>query len=279
MKTIIITGASSGIGKSAAMRLASGSARLLLLGRDSEKSRRAAAEIIATSGNSEVFLYPVDLAQKDAVTECAAELAQRYPSIDALVNNAGVYKVKRRETTDGIEETFAVNFIAPYILTQILLPNLIQSGSGRIINVISELYRSASIPLDDIMMNTKYSAGAAYGRSKLALGLYTIELSRLIAPMPLKVMALHPGVLATSAFREYPNLLIKILNLFLEKPAAGGERIARLAASENLSFSSGSYIYKDEPKPWEIPVAEREKAGQLMKIAEGLTGLACTAPG
>jgi NAD(P)-dependent dehydrogenase (short-subunit alcohol dehydrogenase family) len=182
--------------------------------------------------------------------------------------------VKRQETPGGVEMTLAVNFLAPFMLSQMLLENLQASGKGRIINVVSELYKNGSIDFDNLMLEKGYKAGDAYANAKLATVLYTAELANRVENTGLCVNAMHPGVLATDAFRDYPALLTKILNLFLEKPHKGGERIAYLAVSDEVQAVSGKYFYKTEARSIEIPNLANDTMERLWQLAEELTGLA-----
>jgi NAD(P)-dependent dehydrogenase (short-subunit alcohol dehydrogenase family) len=273
MQTIIVTGSNSGIGKEAALNLANLGHRILMLCRDSEKSKQAQKEIIAQTGNENIFLLPVDLSDPRSIRAAVEKIKSQSQVIDVLVNNAGLYKVKREETTNGVEMTFAVNFLAPFMLSQMLLENLEAGGNGRIINVVSELYKNGSIKFDDLMMKTRYKAGDAYANSKLASVLYTIELAKRTRDKGITVTALHPGVLATNSFRDYPNFIMKIVNLFLENPKKGGERIAYLAASDEVKDISGRYFYKTEERKIVIPAQERGKTEKLLQIAAEFTGL------
>jgi len=273
MKTIIVTGSNSGIGKEAALELAKSGHRVLMLCRDSEKSEQVHKEIVAQSGNENIFLIPVDLSDPISIRSVVEQIKSQYPKIDVLVNNAGLYKVKREETASGVETTFALNYLAPFMLSQMLLENLEASGNGRIINVVSELYKSGSINFDNLMLKAGYKAGKAYANSKLASVLYTVELAKRTKDKGITVNALHPGVLATSAFRDYPNFIMKIVNLFLENPKKGGERIAYLAISDEVKEISGRYFYKTKEREIAISAQERGKTEKLLQIAEELTGL------
>ena len=274
MKTIIITGSNSGIGKEAAHILAKSGNRILMLCRDSSKSRQAQQEIVSQTGNENVTLIPVDLSDLGSIRLAVEQIKGEYPVIDVLVNNAGIYKVKRQETPSGIEMTLAVNFLAPFMLSQMLLENLQASVNGRIINVVSELYKNGSIDFDNLMLEKGYKAGDAYANAKLATVLYTAELAKKVKTTGLCVNAIHPGVLATNAFRDYPALLTKTLNLFLEKPQKGGERIAYLAVSEEVTAVSGKYFYKTEERQIETPNLASDPTEKLWRLAERLTGLA-----
>jgi NAD(P)-dependent dehydrogenase (short-subunit alcohol dehydrogenase family) len=274
MKTIVVTGSNSGIGKEAANTLAESGHRILMLSRDSQKSIDAHQEIVFRSGNENVFLIPVDLSDPNSIRSAVENIKKEYQVIDVLVNNAGVYKVKRQETHNGVEMTFAVNFLATFMLSQMLFENLHASGNGRIINVVSELYKNGSIDFDNLMLEKGYKAGDAYANSKLATVLYTVELAKRVKNKGIRVIAMHPGVLATDSFRDYPTLLTKILNLFLERPQKGGERIAYLAVSDEVKDISGKYFYKTEEREFEISDSASDTTEKLWQLAEELTGLA-----
>ena len=273
MKTIIVTGSNSGIGKEAALNLAKSGHRVLMLCRDGEKSEQAQKEIITQSSNENVFLISVDLSDHLSIRSAVEQIKSQYQEIDVLVNNAGLYKVKREETAGGIEMTFAVNFLAPFMLSQMLLDNLEASGNGRIVNVVSELFKNGSIDFENLMLKTVYKAGDAYANSKLASVLCGVELAKRTRNKGITVNALHPGVLATNSFRDYPNFIMKFINLFLENPQKGGERIAYLATSDEVKEISGRYFYKTEERKIDISAQESDKTEKLWLIAEELTGL------
>jgi NAD(P)-dependent dehydrogenase (short-subunit alcohol dehydrogenase family) len=271
MKTIIITGSNSGIGKEAAFNLANSGHRTLMLCRNSEKSMKVHKEIVSQSGNENVFLISADLSNPRSICSAVENIKKDFPVIDVLVNNAGVYKVKRQETDNGVEMTFAVNFLAPFMLSLTLMDNLEASGNGRIINVVSELYKNGSIDFDNLMLENSYKAGDAYANSKLASVLFTLDLAERVKDKGISVNALHPGVLATDSFRDYPRLLTRTLNLFLEKPNRGGERIAYLAVSDEVKDVSGKYFYKSEEREIDTPNLARDTTGKLWQLAEELT--------
>lgn len=273
MKTIIITGSNSGIGKEAAHNLAKSGHRILMLCRDSEKSKEVHQDIVAQTGNENVLLIPVDVSDPSSVRAAIDQIKNKYPKIDVLVNNAGVYKVKREETSYGVEMTFAVNFLGTFMISQLLLDNLQASGNGRIVNVVSELYKSGSINFDNLMLKTGYKAGDAYANSKMAAVLYTVELAKRMKEKGITVNALHPGVLATNSFRDYPKFVVKLLNMFLENPEKGGERIAYLATSDEVKDTTGKYFYKTEEREIDISNQANGTTEKLWQIAQELTGL------
>jgi NAD(P)-dependent dehydrogenase (short-subunit alcohol dehydrogenase family) len=223
--------------------------------------------------NENVFLIPVDLAEPDSIRNAVEQSNQKYPEVDVLVNNAGIYKVKRAETSVGVEMTFAVNFLAPFMLSQLLIERQISSGSRRIINVVSELYKNGTIDINNLMLDTGYKAGKAYANSKLATVLYTLELANRTREQGITVNALHPGVLATDSFRDYPKLLMKLMNLLLEKPQKGGERIAYLASSADVEGITGKYFYKTEQREIETSAINSGTTEKLWQIAGELSGL------
>jgi len=273
MKTIIVTGSNSGIGKEAALNLAKSGHRVLMVSRDSEKSEQALKEIRSQSKNQNVSLIKADLSKPRFITSAVEKIKRDHEVVDVLVNNAGVYKVKRELNEDGIEMTFAVNFLATFLLSQLLLEKLKASGDGRIINVVSELYKNGSLNFNDLMLEGKYKAGDAYANSKLAAVLYTVELAKQVKNQGITVNALHPGVLATNSFRDYPNFVVKLLNMFLENPEKGGERIAYLATSDEVADITGKYFYKTEEREIDASGYGSETAGKLWQIAQELTDL------
>lgn len=273
MKTIIVTGANSGIGKHAARILAADNHRVLMLSRESEKSRRALTEIRAATGNDDVHLFPVDLAEQSSIRAVVDRLCATYSAIDVLVNNAGVYATKRSVTADSIEENFAVNYLAPFMLSELLLDRLRAAGQARIVNVISARYKGGSLDLENLMLEQGYSADRAYANAKLACALYTIDLVQRVRADGITVNALHPGVLATDIFRALPTPIEKVLKLFLEKPEVGGERIARLAVADDVADLSGAYIHKDEVRDWKIPAETRQKMERLRQKSHALTNV------
>lgn len=268
MKTIIISGANSGIGKEAALQLAQAGHQIIMLSRDSEKSRMAQQEIISMTGNQNVVLIPVDLAEANSIRQAVAVIQEKYPKIDVLVNNAGLYKVKRAENATGIEMSFAVNYLAIFMLSQLLLENLAASGNGRIINVVSELYKSGKINFDDLMLEKNYKVGDAYANAKYASVLFSAEFAQKVKEKGVTVNTVHPGVLATEVFRDYPKLLAKFMNLFLEKPEKGGERIAYLATNDAVANTTGKYFYKLDERGIDISPKEKETTERLWKLSE-----------
>jgi NAD(P)-dependent dehydrogenase (short-subunit alcohol dehydrogenase family) len=168
---------------------------------------------------------------------------------------------------------FAVNFLATFMLSQLLLKNLLSSQNGRIVNVVSELYKNGKIDFDNLMLEDGYKAGDAYANSKLASVLFSAELAKRLKDQGVTVNTLHPGILATDAFRDYPKFLLKILNLFLEKPAKGGERISYLATSEEVEGTTGKYFFKMEERDIDLSPEDAQATEKLWQVAEDLSQL------
>ncbi|HEY8086950.1 MAG TPA: SDR family NAD(P)-dependent oxidoreductase, partial [Polyangiaceae bacterium] len=173
-KTVLVTGANQGIGKAAALALARQGARVVMVARNPDKGRAALADVEAASGSREVELIVADLSSQSEIRRAAEEYRSRHQRLDVLINNAGVFVPERHVTVDGLEETFAVNHLASFLLTRELLPLLKASAPSRIVNVSSEAHRHARMTWEDLQFaNRGYRGFRAYGQSKLANVLFT----------------------------------------------------------------------------------------------------------
>ena len=202
-RTCVITGASAGIGKATAIEMASLGCSVIMLVRDCEKSRAAAEEIKAASGSDDVRMICVDFASQASIRAAAGEMAEAGVRVDVLVNNAGVYKRSREISPDGIEMTLAVNFAAPFLLTELVVPLMEGSPDARIINLSSENYKNGRVVLDET--GDSFSGNKAYAESKLLVIAWTRELARRLESKGITANAVHPGVVGTDVFREYPR--------------------------------------------------------------------------
>ena len=209
-KTVLITGGTGGIGKATAIGLAALGARVCITGRDHTRGRVAAADISRQSGNPAVDSLSADLSSQTEVRRLAAAVLGAYPRLDVLVNNVGGFWAHRRVTTDGLEHTFAVNYLAPFLLTNLLLDRLKESAPARIVIVSSNAQALGRIDFDDLQGATDYSGPRAYNQSKLANVMFTYELSRRLDGTGVTVNALHPGVVSTSFGAEDPTLLTRM---------------------------------------------------------------------
>lgn len=261
MKTVVITGANSGIGFQAARLFANAGDRLVLLCRPGQKTDRAMELIRAESNNPDISLIEVDLSELASIGRAIDQIQAKTQVIDVLVNNAGLQKKHFTTDSRGVEMSLAVNFRAPFILAEGLKDLLAQSHDARIVNVVSELYKKGKFPIQRYTQAKGYNAGKAYANSKLAAVLMSQEMARRYAANKIGVFCLHPGVLATDALRDYSSLMIRIVSRFLEKPELGGTRIHDLATMEKYSGQSGAYVYKDEIR--ELVGTAKDQEAQL----------------
>jgi NAD(P)-dependent dehydrogenase (short-subunit alcohol dehydrogenase family) len=238
--TCVVTGATAGIGLETARRLAAGGARLALVGRNADKLRAAAAQV-----GGDALTFVADLSRQSEVRAVAHGIAAKLPRIDVLVNNAGGLFVRRDETADGIERTFALNHLGYFLLTHLLLGPLRAAPAGRIVNVASMAHRKATIDFDDLEGRRGYNAWKAYGQSKLANVMFTYELARRLRGSSITVNALHPGFV-NSDFGENNGLIarqvIRLAKTFGGIPVAkGAETPVYLATSREVAGRTSEY--------------------------------------
>jgi NAD(P)-dependent dehydrogenase (short-subunit alcohol dehydrogenase family) len=239
----VITGASAGIGKATAIEMAKLGYSVVMLVRDSDKSRQAAEEIRARSGSSDVAIVYVDMSSRDSIVRAAAELKRSIEGIDVLINNAGVFKRKHELSPDGIEMTLAVNFVGPFLLTELLLPLMEGRDGARIVNISSENYRNGKLAMGDPAGESKYNGSKAYAASKLMVVMFTRELARRLEGTGITANSLHPGVVNSEAFREYPGWFTAMLGPFLSKPEQGAHAVVHVATAPELADVSLSLIH------------------------------------
>jgi len=276
-RTCVITGASAGIGKATAVEMARLGYGVVMLVRDSDKSRLAAVEIEAESGSDDLRMIYVDLASRESIVRAADEMKRTGLRIDVLVNNAGVYKRTREMSSDGIEMTLAVNFAAPFLLTNLLLPLMADNGDARIVNLTSALLKNASLVLDDQPSVGKFNGSKAYANSKMLVAIFTFELSRRLHDRAITANCLHPGVVGTDVFREYPKWFASAVNLFISKPEDGAKPVVYLATSPEVADMTGAYFDKTERDSAMGGVAEAKLGTQVWEYGERLTGIGDTA--
>ena len=278
-KVVLITGGTSGIGKATATALAAMGARVVLTGRNEERGERAVEEIQRESG-SEVSLMLADLAVQADVRRLAEEFQERHDRIDVLVNNAGVVQSERTETTDGIEATLAVNHLAPFLLTNLLLDLLKRSASSRIITLASEAERWAKMDLDDLQSRRKYKGMQVYGMTKLANIMFTFELAEILRGTGVTANCVHPGAVNTNFAthnRGVMTLLFRAFKPFMRSPEQGADTVIYLASSTDVEGMTGKYLSDRKLITASDMAYDEDLRKRLWNISEELTGLKVTA--
>lgn len=281
----VITGANSGIGKAAATELARLGALVVMVcrdegrGRDAQTEIQAAAETAHPSREDAVDLHIADLSVQEEVYRLGETLRTDYDRLDVLVNNAGVFLESRQETVDGIEATLAVNHLAPFLLTHLVLPRIRETAGraeeARIITVSSEAHRGTSIDFDDLNAETGYNALHAYAQSKLANIFFTHELSRRLQDEGVLVNAVHPGVVNTNMWRGsgWISRIARLFSWLYKRPEEGARSVVYLAASPEVKGVTGQY-FKETEIVNPSPEAYDEKAERrLWEVSRKMTGL------
>lgn len=245
-KICMITGANSGIGKATALGLANLGATLVLVCRDQIRAEEAISEIKEKSGNGSIGLLLADLSSQREIHNVVNEFKKKYDHLDVLINNAGVNLHQQTLTEDGIETTFAVNYLAYFMLSNLLFETLKDSAPARIVNVASSV-QAKSIDFDDLNGNNHYRQLKAYAQSKLAVILFTYEFARRIKGTGVTVNCLHPGFVKTNMirkFRPFVKYFYHLVGLFMLKPKKGAKTSIYLASSPEIDGTNGKYFKK-----------------------------------
>lgn len=249
-KVVVITGATSGIGEVAAQRLAAMGARIVLVARDAARGQRSLTRLPSIGAGAAHSVYYGDLSRISDSKRVAAEIAAAEPRIDVLINNAGALFGARRVTADNLEETFATNHMAYFVLTLGLKANLLAAAPARVVSTASDAHKGYSLDFDDLQATKGYSAIRAYGRSKLCNILFTRELARRWSGRGVTANCLHPGFVATrfgDSSGRFLSGVVRVAKAFAITPEKGAETIVYLASSPEVAAISGEYFYKCRP--------------------------------
>jgi NAD(P)-dependent dehydrogenase (short-subunit alcohol dehydrogenase family) len=276
-KVVVITGSNDGIGKETAVGVAAEGATTVLACRNQQKAEAAAAEVTRRTGNDDVHVIPLDLADLASVRQAAATILDRWDRLDVLVNNAGGIWSERHETAQGFEQTFAVNHLGHFLLTDLLLERMKASAPSRIINLTSVGHHSAwrGMRFEDLQSEKSYAAMDAYGRSKLANILFTRELARRLAGTGVTVNAVHPGPVRSgfgmdgdmAGLMGLGNKLIRPLEI---SPASGARTSVFLATSPQVEKETGRYWVRRKPGHMSRQARDDVAARRLWEESERL---------
>jgi retinol dehydrogenase-14 len=270
-KTCLVTGASSGIGKATARELARLGAKVIMVCRDRDRGERALLELQLALGAGKLYLLVADLSSQREIRRLAGEVRKNFDALHVLVNNAGTFCTTRQLTEDGIEKTLAVNHLAPFLLTQLLLDRLRAGAPARVINVGSAAYRQGRIRLDDLNLERKYSSFAAYARSKLALLLQSLELADRLDGSGVTVNCLHPGLAATEIFRDHAPFWRFVLRPFSANPGRAARTSVFLASDPGVESVTGRFFIGRRPAVLTRHAQDAALRKELWELSEALT--------
>jgi retinol dehydrogenase 14 len=274
-RTVLVTGGTGGIGKATALGLAALGARVAITGRDHRRADDAAREI-GEAGDHPVDAFVGDMASQAEVRRLADQVLERLDVIDVLVNNVGGYWNTRHVTADGLERTFAVNHLGPFLLTSLLLDRLGRSTSARVVTVASHAHASGRIAFDDLQGERSYSGARAYNQSKLANVLFTYELARRLRGTAVTANALHPGVVSTSFGAEDPGraqrLAVPLLRPFMRSPRQGAATSIHLASDPGVGQVTASYFVNRRSRKSSERSYDESAAAHLWQVSSELTG-------
>jgi NAD(P)-dependent dehydrogenase (short-subunit alcohol dehydrogenase family) len=278
-RRLVITGASDGIGRSAARMFAASGAQVVMIGRNEAKTAAAARAIMSDLGTRNVTWEVADLSRQDAVRDLAQRLHDTAP-IDVLVNNAGALFLERELTAEGLERTFALNHLAYFTLTVLLLDRLAAAARpgapARVINVSSRAHREARLSMADVQLEQRYAGWRAYANSKLANILFTRALARRVDPAKIVVHALHPGVVSTRFAvnnGRRGRMLRRVMDVVSITPDAGADTLVWLARDDRPLASTGGYWVKRAPMDPSNPALDDGLAEQLWQYSVECAGL------
>ena len=275
-RTVLITGANSGIGQAAATELARRGWHVFAAARSPERGQAAVSQIQKESGSIAVELLELDLASFASVRRAADELLERSGRLDVLVNNAGLTLNDRRLTGDGNETMMQTNHLSPVLLTSLLLPTLLESDDARVVNVSSRVYeRVEAMPLDDLNFEHYWGGIRPYCATKLANILFTNELHRRTHDLGLATFSVHPGVVATNFAENFPAPLragLKLLRPLLRSPEQGAAPVVELVTDPARRTDAGEYFDRHTRTQQQPQASDLQAAERLWELSNGITG-------
>ena len=276
-KTVLITGATNGIGKIAALELARMGASVGIVARNQSKGQTVLDEIKLATGNSKLELFIADLSSMADVRKLAEEFMAEYPSLDVLVNNAGAFYSDRGLSADKLEMTFALNHMSYFLLTNLLLPSLKAAPNARVVSVSSLAHTSGKLDFANLQGEQKFNGWKAYSDSKLENVLFTFALARRLAGTNVTANCLHPGFVKTSFGHGNAGLLSSVLkigqNLFAITPEAGAKTMIYLASSPEVAGVTGKYFDKNKAVSSSVASMDQAVQEKLWAHSEQLAGL------
>ena len=276
-KVVLVTGGTGGIGKATATGLAALGARVGITGRDLARAERGAAEIRTASGNPAVDAFAADMSSQAEIRRLAVAVLDAYPRLDVLVNNVGGFWAHRHQTVDGLEHTFAVNHLASFLLTNLLLDRLKASAPARVVTVSSHVQAEGRIDFDNLQGACDYSGQTAYSQSKLANVMFTNELARRLEGSGVTATCLHPGFVRTDFGAEdqawFFSVISNVVRPFLKTPAQGARSSIHLASSPDAEGVTGQFFVNGKPKAANKVAYDPAMLARLWQTSVGLVGL------
>jgi len=276
-KVVLITGGTGGIGKATAIGLARLGARIGITGRDRARAEQAAADIRTASGNPAVDAFAADMTSQAEVRRLAVAVLAAYPRLDVLVNNVGGFWAHRHLTADGLERTFALNYLAPFLLTSLLLDRLTSSAPARVVTVSSGAQAMGRIAFDDLQGTRNYSGQRAYSQSKLASVMFTNELARRLAGTGVTANCLHPGVVRTNFGSEdqarFFAVISRVTLPLLKTPAQGAQTAIYLASSPDMDGITGQFFANRKLKTANKAAYDTDLTARLWQVSADQVGM------
>ena len=276
-KVVLVTGGTGGIGKATAIGLAALGARVGITGRDLTRAERVAAEIRTASGNPAVDPFAADMSSQAEVRRLAVAVLDAYPRLNVLVNNVGGFWAHRHPTVDGLELTFAVNHLASFLLTNLLLDRLKASAPARVVTVSSHVQAEGRIDFDNLQGARDYSGQTAYSQSKLANVMFTNELAHRLGGSGVTATCLHPGFVRTDFGAEdqawFFSIISHAVRPFLKTPAQGARSSIYLASSPDMQGVTAQFFVNSKPKTANKVAYDADMTRRLWDVSAGLVGM------